>query len=314
MTFRTSYSSIQRYSVCPRAWYLGEYLSLGPVLDKRTGALGFGTRVHAALEVHGKGGDPIETWHALSHHEYEIASERGWMTDELDKETALGLVMLEGLIEWEAEQGDDEEYEVIAVEHKVSNTLEIVLPSGEVVDIHLYGKLDQALRHRQFGTVLIKDWKTTRNLEEATKEGLETSAQPRIYQALLSQEMPDVPVVGVRYTIMRKVLRTGRAKPPFYFNYDLSMSEYNVAQHMERVTAHATRMLRSKRALDAGVPHGMAAPFNPTWQCKTCVFRHPCWTWQTTGEQAGRDMLEEQFVVVDPMSRYNDDTEEGMEV
>lgn len=294
---------------------MGEYRSLGPILDKRTGALGFGGRIHTALELWGSGEveTPAEAWHALMHHEYAIAAERGWDVVELDKEAALGLVMLETLPPWLESEGEDQEYETVVVEQKVSDLLHVDTPAGEPVDIWLYGKLDRVLRHREFGTLLVADWKTTRSLEDAFKDSVEQSPQPRIYQALLAQELPGENIVGVRYTALRKVLQTARAKPPFIFNYDLMMSEYNVGQHMERVRAHVGRMVETKNTLDLGVPHSVAAPFNPTWQCKSCVFKNVCWTMQTTGMDAAEDMLADQFTVVDPMERYKEDVEETVE-
>ena len=314
MNLVTSYSSIHNYMSCPRAWYLRDLRRLGPILDKRTGALGFGSRFHHALEAWGDGtvADPVEAWHQLMAHEYGIAAERdGLGVDELDKENTLGVTMFEGFRDWYAAEGEDQEFEVIAVEKKLSNELEVHTPDGEVVEIWLYGKLDQVLRHRDSGQFWIKDWKTTKNLEDATKETLENSPQPRIYASLLRQELPDMPVVGIRYTMFRKVLRTGRGKPPWYFNYDMHLSNYNIEHHLQRVSAITGKMVDTARKLEAGVPHVNAAPFNPSWQCKTCPFRNPCYVMQTAGMQAAEDMLEDQFHEVDPLARYKTEAEEA---
>lgn len=318
MSLTTSYSSIHHYMQCPRAWYLRDLRRLGPVLDKRTGALGFGGRFHAALEAWGDGtvADPAEAWAQLMAHEYAIAAERdGYGMDELSKEDTLGLTMLDGFRDWAAADGEDQEFEVVAVEKKLSNELEIETPDGELVSIWLYGKLDRILRHREFPEMFwIGDWKTTKNLEEVTKEGLEQSPQPRIYRALLAQQLPDMHIAGIRYTIFRKVLRTGRAKPPFYFHYDMRMSDYNTQHHLQRVSAITGKMVDTMQAVERGVPHELAAPFNPGWYCKGCPFRGPCSVMQTAGMQAAEDMLADQFHEVDPLARYKEEAEGTVEV
>lgn len=317
MNFIVSYSSIHNYMQCPRAWWFRDVRRLGLVLDKRTGALGFGARFHKALEMWGNGevSAPVDAWETLMDHEYGLATDRGGLElDDLSKEDTLGRVMLDGFLDWRAEEGEDQEYETIAVEKKLSNQLDITTPQGEIVTIWLYGKLDRLLRHREFGTYLIADWKTSKNMEQATKETLELSPQPRIYKALLAHEMPDIPVVGIRYTVFRKVLRTGRAVPPFTFNYDLNLSDYNVEQHLTRVSAIAGEMMGAVHRLESGAPHALVAPFNPGWQCRNCPFRGPCWLLQTASEQAAEDMLADQYHEVDPLERYHTETEETVDV
>ena len=313
----TSYSSLQKFSECPRQWYLNDYRRLKPIVEKRTGALPFGGRIHSALEMRGNGEDLLEAWHALSAHEYALVEEAGggnWDTTDLDRETALGLIMLRGLIEWEAEEGEDQVFEVVAVERQMKNLMTVTTPEGEPVDIWLYGKLDQLLRHRETGNYWIMDWKTTANLEEATNSSLFLSPQPRIYREHVRQEHPDIPIDGVRYTVMRKVKRTASAKPPFYWNYDMRMTDYNVNEHMIRVAALTGRMQHTVDLLDAGVPHSLAAPFNPTWRCSSCPFKNVCLVMQMDGMDAAEDMIEDLYIEGDPWERYKKETEEGHEV
>lgn len=306
-TMKTSYSGIQKLMQCPRAWYLGEYRSLGAVLDKRTGALGFGGRIHNAMEAWSDGtvASPRDAWDELSNHEYAVAAERGFMdTPELDKETELGAVMLEGFGLWWETEGENQEFEVIAVEKGFSNELEIVTDTGEVVTLWLYGKLDRVLRHRDNGQIWVADWKTTKDLQESAIAGVEASPQPRIYKRLVEQALPGEHIAGIRYTFLRKVGRSSRAKPPFYFNHDLNLSRYNTDAHMTRVTAIASRMVDMDTKLGGGELHEDIAPFNPGWYCSTCPFKNVCHVMNTVGMDAADDMLDEEFTYRDPLERY----------
>ena len=293
--------------LCPRSWYYGEYLSLALANEKLTGPLGFGGRIHEALEAWGKGADALQTWELLMSRDYACAD--AVQLPDLSQEDELGRIMLEGLVEWWDTEGEDQEFEVIGVEQKLSNVLTV-----ESVDIWLYGKLDQLLRHRESGQLWLRDYKTTRYLEDAFKDSVEWSPQPRIYAELVQRQLGEH-ICGVRYTALRKVKRTAAAKPPFYFNFDLQLPEVNIREHMDRVYAITGRMVSTARWLDSGVYHGTAAPFNPGWQCKSCPFRNVCYVQQTVGQEAADDMIEDLYVVRDPFERYRDRaTEDEVEV
>lgn len=299
----TSYSSLQTFAECPRQWYLNDYRKLKPAVEKRTGALGFGSRIHAAMEAWGHGGDLIESWHDLSKAEYELLPGE-WDSSELDKETKLGLVMLEGFLEWFEVDGSDAEFEVVGVEKQVKTVLETYTSDGEPVEIWMYGKLDRLLRSKETGRYRILDWKTSNKLVDATANLLERSPQPRIYRSLLDLDLPGIDIDGVRYVILRKVQRTARATPPFYWNFDLLMSPYNVEAHMTRVRTMASRMDDARQRLDIGAPHEVVVPFNPSWRCDTCVFKAPCALMQHTSLAAGEALLQDAYVTGDPLERY----------
>lgn len=303
---RTSFSSMTKFTQCNRQWWLGDLRSLAPIDKPLTGALPFGGRIHDALERWSNGDveTPLEAWEIVQRDADAIVAERGGLgMEEMDKEAVLGSIMLDGFLDWWEEEGEDQEFEVVAVEKELRNELEVVTPSGEVVDIWLFGKLDRVLVNRDNGQVWVADWKTTRSLRESAIQSLEMSPQPRVYASLLEQNLGQ-PISGIRYTFLRKVKRSAAAKPPFWFNYDLPMSKYNIGHHMERVSAVAGKMVETAKALEAGVPHGSAAPFNPGWYCATCPFRNVCHAYQTAGQQAAEDMLEDNFTVRDPLERY----------
>lgn len=303
---RTSFSSMSKFTQCPRQWWLSDVRSLAPVDAPLTGALPFGGRMHTALEWWSKGEveSPLEGWEIVSREAEAVEAGRGGLgMADLDKETVLGSIMLEGFANWWEEEGEDQEFEIISVEKELRNELEVVTPSGDLVSVWLYGKLDRVLKHRDNGQIWVADWKSTRLLQLAAMESLEMSPQPRIYAELLAQSL-GFPISGIRFTFLRKVKRSGSAKPPFWFNYDLALSQYNIKQHMDRVSAWAGKMVSTVESLEAGVSHETAAPFNPGWWCKTCPFRNVCMIYQTAGEQAAEDMLEDHFAPRDPLERY----------
>lgn len=640
MLLRTSYSAIQKFTQCPRAWYLGDYRRLGPVTEPPTGALKFGGRMHTAIELGTTGvyETPLHAWKALMQKEYEIEeSLGGFSMAELEKEAVLGTVMLESLDEWRAVEGDDQEFEVVAVEKQLREELLIHTPAGDEVSVWLYGKLDELLVHRDNGQVWIRDWKhlpltepvltpngwvpmgeleegdtvvgsdgkatqiygispvttqdvwevemfdgtvvrcsgthkwlvnttdtptpqvvtteemaatplrsrtywrvpvlsgpveyattgeplpispyalglliadgylaaknghitfsskdgetaallaehiplkdcrhygnfnwapveqvplraalealgllgklsadkfipreyllapvedrlallqglydgdglraqqryttcspqlaedvvelirslggkanlnrsreevrpgsgrvarnyhvnfsfptdefarlpekraswhpkrgaawraikairktsettemrciavtaedqlyvtrgfvithnTTKDLQETAISGVEASPQPRIYARLLEQELPGTHIAGIRYTFLRKVQRSARAKPPFVFAHDMQLSKYNVGHHMRRVEAITGQMVDTFRALEHEVDHEYAAPFTPGWWCSSCPFKNVCYVMQTVSNEAAEDMLTDFFTEKDPLERYD---------
>lgn len=312
-SLRTSYSSTQNYIQCPRRWWLRDLRQLAPDREERTGALPFGSRIHTALDWWETGKMGLrDAWATLCNNEADIEEERGGLgMDAIEKEALLGAAMLEGFETWWEEEGEDQEYEVIAVEQGIKEAIEVVTPAGEAVEVMLYGKPDQVMRHRDNGSILIRDWKTTRLLEEKAKASLEMSPQPRIYSRMLQQAMPGENVAGIRYTFLRKVKRTAAAKPPFWFSYDLMLSQYNIDHHMRRLAAVTGKMVETRQLVEAGVDPEQAAPFNPGQWCSTCPFQSVCFVMQTVGMDAAEEMLEDNFIERDPMERYAE--EEGEE-
>lgn len=306
----TSYSSIQGFTSCPRSWYLRDLRRLSPATDRRSGPLWFGGRIHNALEAwcDGTTSSPVEAWHAICAHEFAIAAENEAPTDQLTKDATLGLVMLEGFMEWWPTRGEEQEYEQLAVEEEHHDILSLDVDDVPV-DIRLNGKLDRLLRHRETGDVVVGDWKTTDKLAETAYNELAQSSQPRIYRALLAATRPDLPVTGIRYTMLRKVKRTAAAKPPFYFDLDLTLTAHDVEEHMRRVRTVVRQMLAVKHAVEEGVDHRDVATWNRSWKCTTCPFKNPCELWQSTGAAAAEAMLEDNYVERDPFERYESESE-----
>jgi PD-(D/E)XK nuclease superfamily len=304
-----SYSDLGTFGQCRRRWWLQTYRRLRRIDEPPTGPLPFGSRVHAALEAYYDGTveTPVQAWDALMAHEYAVAEANGNpYTEALDKESKLGHRMMEGYLEWLAEEGEDAYWDITGVELALAHELPMVVdtPDGDQeVTILLRGKLDRRLRRKSDGAIYVGDHKTAGNFGEATMATLYKSPQPRIYRRLLKIQDPTTDVRGVVYTLLRKVLRTPTAKPPFYKRVTIEISEADQAAYDVRLEGVVTDLVKTRFALDAGADPRRAAYFQPGWWCSTCPFRLPCDLMQTT-PQGAEDMLADLYTETDPWARY----------
>lgn len=311
MTLTVTYSDMQTFQNCPRSWWFRVYRRLTPRARPVTGAMPLGGRVHAALEAYGKGEvpSPVLMWDALISHDYAVLASAGYATDDLDKDDRLGRTMLEGFTEWEAESGFYDKYEVVGIEQGLADRME--LPEVPGVEVRIRGKLDRVLRRRIDGALWVNDYKTMGTFSERDRTGLQRSPQARLYMMLARASLPqDQWVAGVAYSMLRKVLRTARATPPFYDIMEIAISDHDLEQYRVRMVAMIKKIAATVEALDAGTDHRVAAPFAPSWQCQTCPFRHPCNLMQDASLEAAEEFVADYFETGDPWERYGDHVEE----
>jgi hypothetical protein len=301
-----TYSDMQTFQVCPRQWWFRVYRRLRPLKTPRVGALPLGGRVHTALEMYQKGevAHPVIAWDALISHDYAVMTAAGMITDDLDKEDRLGRTMLEGFVDWESAEGFHDKYEVIGVEAGLADRL--TLPEIPGVEIRIRGKLDRLLRRRSDGAIWVNDYKTMATFSERDRMSLIMSPQARLYTMLAKRSLPEVWVAGVVYTMLRKVLRTARATPPFYDAMEIPISLYDLDQYEYRLVGMATRIADTTAALDSGADDRQVAYFAPSWQCQTCPFKHPCQLMQNTSREAAEEYIADYFEEGDPWERYGD--------
>lgn len=259
-------SEIAKFLRCRRSWYLTYYANwaVDPMKTSPVGAALLGTRIHAAMEgYYGYNIDPFTALDVI----YDTAREqRPEFTPQLTGEQDYATIMIAGYLEWAAENGLDEEHDVMATEQEVSFTVK--LSNGE--DARVHGKLDQIVHRRLDGAMQLRDWKTVGSLSKADLIVLDP--QMRIYSALLALTNSDLRVDGALYTMMLRSKRTARASGPFY---DQVFIRYNAAEHvstMLRVVGIMDDMARVKQALDDGADPRKVAYHNPmtdrcAWDC-----------------------------------------------
>ena len=98
---RLSNSELQTFKDCRRKWWLTYYRRLQPKYKDMTGALAFGSRIHAALDAHYAQGLPLIQAHAdLVETDRQLLLADFQDTFQLEQEAEMGRIMLEGYEQW----------------------------------------------------------------------------------------------------------------------------------------------------------------------------------------------------------------------
>lgn len=285
---RASPSELAKFQRCRRSWYLTYYAKWGvdPTRAPVTSTALLGTRIHAAME--GYYGYDIDPMTALGIIYENARQQRPECEAELAKEHDYAAIMVVGYLEWAAENGIDEEHEVVGVERELET--HILLTSGEMAVVH--GKLDQIVRRRLDGALMLRDWKTVGSLSKADLIVLDP--QMRIYSALLDKTSDGMRVDGALYTMLLRSKHTARATGPFYEQVYIRYNNVEQQNMIRRVTGIMDDMDRVVRQLNAGVDHRLVAYPNPmtdrcAWDCpfvKVC----PMFDDGSRAEDAMRDL------------------------
>lgn len=263
---RVSPSEIAKFMRCRRQWALTYFFRWGvdPMKANPVGAALLGTRIHAAME--GYYGYDINPVSALAVIYDEARTRRPDYAPQLTGEQDWATIMVSGYLEWAAENGLDEEHEVVATERELETA--ILLANGEMAIVT--GKLDQIVRRRLDGAIQLRDWKTVGTLGKV--DTILLDPQMRTYSALLTIASEGMRVDGALYTMMLRSKRTARATGPFYEQVHI---RYNGQEHMNMLTrlkGVLSDMERVTRQLNTGVDHRIAAYPNPIpdrcpWDC-----------------------------------------------
>src|SRR5690606_32468846 len=130
-----SNSEMQAFLDCRRRWMWSYYYKLQPKRESTVGPLPLGARVHKALEQGFSSPGRAEAMFAVLaasiEEDYPRAEAAGEL-EQFEKECGLAVIMLEGVVDWAAEEGLDAGWEVVSHE-RVVRTPEVELPSGDHV-------------------------------------------------------------------------------------------------------------------------------------------------------------------------------------
>lgn len=300
-----SNSEIKTYHRCRRKWLLTYYLwwQRRQPEDFST-PLTLGSIVHESLEHwYLEQRNPVEYVRSIYEARLQEADALGYFQSVIDavkKERDLAEAMVDGLLEWQAETGVDNGMTLIGVE----KTLEAPLPNGTV----LRGKLDQQWRLDD-GRVIFRDWKTCKDFS-TLEDGFLLNEQIKMYQLLERLTDPTQITDGAQFVMIRKVKRTGNAKPPFYKSVKVRPNHAEVDSMFRRTVRSTTEIRDLTKALDAN--HGIealqyACPPNPTRDCNwDCPFYDVCPLMDDGSNWQG--LLNERYVKIDPDERYKDET------
>lgn len=301
--YKVSNSEIQTFKECKRKWWLTYYRRLKPRSQKFTGPLALGSRIHEALDVHfSTGKDLIEVHNDLLAKDRMAAQASGMFMTDLDSEGDLGRIMLEGFLEWAAEEGIDADLEIISTEEILS----MPLLDGRV---ELQGKLDMRVKRKSDGVRLFRDWKTVGTSFADFASTAQMNEQILTYMLLEAANTPEGErSSGGIFTLLRKVKRTANAKPPFYEQFEVNHNVFTLRSFWTRIHGELYDLMALKSALEAGTSHQQVAYPHFTKDCKwKCSFVSICPMFDDGS--AVEDALDSMFEVSDPYAYYADSDE-----
>lgn len=303
---RISNSEIQTYKECPRKWWLAWHRGLRPRRVSPLGALAIGTRIHAALAgwyvpEGEKPRDPLVTLTELLAEASKSLMALNATPEEykiFTNEANLQEIMLEGYMEWVAETGADEPYEVIESESYEERVfMEIPLLDLRVLII---GRLDVRLRRISDGAIMFLDHKTTASILQSIK-GLRMNPQMRIYRTLLHGDT-NAPG-GAIYSMIRKVKRSIKANPPFYHREELTFNPHELVNFRRQLQGSIHKILADEEnLLMTPESHHTFVPPTPGSHCSYCPFERACPMFDD-GSRV-EDFINENFVVGEALEYY----------
>jgi hypothetical protein len=298
---RLSNSELQTFKDCRRKWWLAYYRRLQPKFRDKTGALAFGTRIHAALDDHYANGTPLIQAHStLVEADKQTLLSSFLDVSNLESEAEMGRIMLEGYEQWVEEEGIDAELEMISTEE----TIIAPLFNGEV---ELQGKLDMRVRRKVDGVRMFRDFKTVGGSLAEFGNMAHMNEQVMTYMLLeATKRDEDQRSDGGIFTLLKKVKRTATARPPFYEQLEVHHNVFTMRSFWNRIHGTITDLMNVRRALDTGSDHSFVAYPTPTRDCKwKCQFFAICPMFDdgSAAEQALGDSYEE----ADPYAYYETD-------
>jgi hypothetical protein len=310
---RISNSEIQTFMKCRRRWMLSYFEGWKTPEPAVTGALALGSRVHAALEVYYKGAGPlIEQYDLLLSEDRVMAASMGQDLATLESEGELGHLMLEGYLDWVAEEGIDSLYEVVGVEE----VLAMPMLGGRV---EVIGKIDLRVRDRRDGAHLVLDHKTTAALGDFEKWA-HMNPQLMTYQTLdfVTRKGPDADerLAGGVFRLLKKVKRGVRAKPPFYREHTVRHNVFTLRSFWNRLNGVLSDMVYVREALDHGIDHRLVAYPTPTRDCSWwCPFFQVCPLMDDgtiEGDHNKDPMFRDLYVKGNPYDYYGDSDKDDL--
>jgi CRISPR/Cas system-associated exonuclease Cas4 (RecB family) len=307
-----SNSEMQTFKGCRRRWWLGNYRGLAKKEKEHDGPLTLGTRVHNALEAYYLTGEnPVDVYGRLQREDNtKFTNSTAYLDSDIIKkfnnESDLGRIMIEGYMDWLDEENPDADIEVIGAEKKLAWHLLDYNPRVEII-----GKVDLQVRRASDGSRATLDHKTAARFSDYY-EYAHIQEQLQLY-TLLERKTDDEDgkrVDGGIYNLLRKVKRSGTAKPPFYERLDVRFNDKMLGAFEIKLFGVIRDMMATRDALDEGVNHNFVAYPKPQmdWKCGKCPFFAIC-PMLDDGSDAER-YIEDFYEQIDPNARYGENENE----
>jgi hypothetical protein len=255
--------------------------------------------VHEALATYYETGQhPVEALdkiYAEAREEY-LSLEHPPDLTEFNDDHQLGRIMLDGYMEWLAETGADEDYEVVGAEQQIA----VPLFDGDVV---FKGKLDIRVRRRSDGRRSFMDHKTTGSLQESADEA---GRSEQMLGYMLLERLIDTQDAWIEsgvYNLLKKVKRTPRAQPPFYQRVEAYHSDVELRAYWQRLHGTIIDIMRMRQRLAAGEDPLVVCYPTPRRDCRwDCEFRAACPLFDDGSNVEG--LLDSAYREHDPYERY----------
>ena len=274
-------SEIKTFKECRRKWWLGYYRKLEVKRANIVGAASVGTRVHRVLQEyyvpHGsKRRDPWEVFEETVRADEKILDEIEAEADLRAKwaaEVDLARAIVDGYFDWAEEEAVDAGLMITAPE----STMVANPQFPDRSNTRLLAKLDVRATRTLDGARVFLDHKTVQDFTTPQKT-LHLDEQMLHYHLieffdLKSQGLDtEMRTGGALYNMLRKVKRTGNAKPPFYQRVEVHHNLETLRSYWLRLKGTIEDIYRVQAALDAGEDPRQVAYPSPgrdcSWKCE----------------------------------------------
>lgn len=318
---RVSNGQLQTFARCPRKWWLGWIRKLALRRDDPTSVRSTGTRVHRALAAYyAPPGQPtvdprdaleriiVDDWTLIRNEVYEVAAGEGEaelrlseVANDFNAAVALERAMIEGYVEWLTETGADSELEVVTAEAPQAALLEV----DGMPPIQLVSLTDTRVRRKTDGALLFIDHKTVGDFK-APVALMPMNRQMLHYHLVefLNTPRGEARCGGALYNMLRRVKRTGAAKPPFFERVESRHSDVELDVYRRQTVGTVSRMLAAQAALAGGADHQQVVPPTVQDDCRwSCDFFAICHMFDDGSHV--EPLIDNLYRVVNPWSRYD---------
>lgn len=320
---RISNSEVQSFKSCRRNWWLTWYRGLRRKTESPIGKSHSGTRFHRALQGwYVPDGMPrVDPRYGL---EVAIMEDRqvladhltatGWAQDPSEhsdyatllKANDVERLMVAGYMEWVEETGADAHLRVVEPEAYVEAEFYPAAPGMSFGRrVLIVGKLDVRAYHESLNMRVFIDHKTRDVLP--SKGELRRDEQMLHYDLLEELSAPDdgSHCQGALFNVARRVKRTARAKPPFYWRELVPHSEHVKRSFRSRLTGTIHDMISVESMLDSGIGPASVAYPTASRDCEwKCPFSSICTMFDDGSDVEG--LLRDQYRRDDPLHYYGD--------
>lgn len=253
-------SEFKTYMTCGREFYLGAVRNLEPA-QRKASVADVGTFVHAGLQAHYSDIDPLR---GVADSISRAIEADPLLAVELTDKGKLAAIMVEGYVEWLEDEAMDHGLKPIAVEER----FETFIGSYWGFDVYVTGQVDLVMQDEE-QRVWIYDTKTVDQFGGISAI-LDIDFQGQTYDFQIRNNLALDPA-GFVHNQLRRVKRTGTAKPPFYnrqvVNFNPSQRERHV-WHLQGLAEEIAKKVAVAEDLDTSskLTHTLFRPL-PTKDC-----------------------------------------------